>query len=256
MCENINFVLQSIFSHIDHKSLLDHLTLEVDLCLSQWIRRHRQRLLLLMWWWWCRCWWFRLPSTLRPSCRHMFSYWNIIITSCLMSRPGVKFINVLRAAFTSAHPKCTKRDSQVISVFLCFWDLCAQMLKKLTPDGGLTIGLLSTVLLALSRQELHVFCVVLVGVVETVRHERCSSAEPVPIPIHPRSRFMNWHCLLRDANVMIATRRLMCNIRVLESISPTFTRSFYMHRTQKHKKHLWLDSLFCPFGICRQKIFA
>ncbi len=35
----------------------------------------------------------------------------------------LNFINVQRAAFTLADPECEKKDSQVGSVVLCFWDL-------------------------------------------------------------------------------------------------------------------------------------
>jgi len=40
----------------------------------------------------------------------------------------VDFTKVLRAAYTSADPKIAKKDSQVISVFLHFWNLLVQKL--------------------------------------------------------------------------------------------------------------------------------
>jgi len=42
-----------------------------------------------------------------------------------LTSSGVNFINVLLKAFTSADPKCAKKDSQVSSVFLRFCNLCA-----------------------------------------------------------------------------------------------------------------------------------
>ncbi len=46
---------------------------------------------------------------------------------CLCVCPGVNFINVLQAGFTSADPKSSKRQLSCQS-FLCFWDLRAQKL--------------------------------------------------------------------------------------------------------------------------------
>jgi len=40
----------------------------------------------------------------------------------MLGRPGVDFINILLTAFTSLDPKAQKY-SQVISLFLRFWDL-------------------------------------------------------------------------------------------------------------------------------------
>ncbi len=42
-------------------------------------------------------------------------------------RPGVNFVNVLQAAFKSADPKIAN-NTQVVCLFLCFWDLSAKKL--------------------------------------------------------------------------------------------------------------------------------
>jgi hypothetical protein len=39
------------------------------------------------------------------------------------NQPSVNFINVLRAAFTRADYESAKKDSQVVNLFLHFWDL-------------------------------------------------------------------------------------------------------------------------------------
>jgi hypothetical protein len=41
----------------------------------------------------------------------------------LLSRPRINFIIVLLAALMRTYPKCAKKDSQVINVFLHFRDL-------------------------------------------------------------------------------------------------------------------------------------
>ncbi len=43
------------------------------------------------------------------------------------STPGVDFTNILRAAFPRVDPKSAKKTYN-LTVFLCFWDLCAQKL--------------------------------------------------------------------------------------------------------------------------------
>jgi len=64
---------------------------------------------------------------------------KVVHRTLMKSTPGVNFINVLRAAFTSAEPKSLKKTASSHQSFLRFWDLHMQklfvnMLVKLTPD--------------------------------------------------------------------------------------------------------------------------
>ncbi len=56
------------------------------------------------------------------------NYKNNILGQKLLMEPGANFINVLQAAFVHTDPERAKKDSQVVSLFLCFRDLSVQKL--------------------------------------------------------------------------------------------------------------------------------